>query len=179
MSSDLWSITSYFNPCRYKTKRANFDAFMEGMERVGANVLVVELAFDDEDFELPASDRVLQLRGTGVMWQKERLLNVAAATLPESCTKVAWLDCDLLFENPDWPRLTSEALDEYMVVQPFSTAVRLPRGVRKADGRGEYREQPHQPHRLGRLTRCPRRHRPLRADRFRSAACTAIRRESL
>ena len=138
MSSDLWSITSYFNPCRYKTKRANFDAFMEGMEKVGANILVVELAFDNEEFELPKSDRVLQLRGTGVMWQKERLLNVAAASLPESCTKIAWLDCDLLFENPDWPRLTSEALDEYMVVQPFSTAVRLPRGVRKADGRGEY-----------------------------------------
>ena len=140
MSSDLWSITSYFNPCRYKTKRENFDAFMEDMERVGANLLVVELAFADEEFELPESKNVLRLRGSGVMWQKERLLNIAAATLPDSCRKIAWLDCDLLFENPDWPRLTSEALDEYFVVQPFSTAVRLPRDSRVADGRGEYYE---------------------------------------
>jgi len=140
MSSDLWSITSYFNPCRYKTKRKNFDAFMEGMEQAGANVLVVELAFGDEEFELPQSDRVLRLRGSGVMWQKERLLNIAAASLPASCRKVAWLDCDLIFENPDWVQQTSEALDEYVVVQPFSTAIRLAQGTRKADGRGEYYE---------------------------------------
>ena len=80
MSSDLWVITCYFNPCRYKTKRANFDAFMAGMEDNRANVLVVELAFGDEEFELPKSKNVLRLRGSGVMWQKERLLNIAAAT---------------------------------------------------------------------------------------------------
>jgi hypothetical protein len=127
-TDDLWGITCYFNPCRYKTKRQNFELFMEGMEAVGANVLVVELAFGDEEFELPEGDRVLRLRGTGVMWQKERLLNIAAATLPASCRKVAWLDCDVLFENPDWFRQTSAALDDYVVVQPFSSAVRLLRG---------------------------------------------------
>ena len=47
MSSDFWVITSYFNPARYKTKRLNFDAFMAGMKAVGANVLVVEMAFGD------------------------------------------------------------------------------------------------------------------------------------
>lgn len=136
-ADDLWVITCYFNPCRYKTKRANFDAFMEGMKKDGANVLVVELAFADEEYELPEGDNVLRLRGSGVMWQKERLLNVAAKSLPESCTKVAWLDNDVLFENSDWVAETSAALDKYMVVQPFDWCVRLPQGVRKFDGRGE------------------------------------------
>lgn len=137
MSSDLWVITCYFNPCRYKTKRVNFDAFMEGMKKDGANVLVVELAFADEEYELPAGDNVIRLRGSGVMWQKERLLNIAAATLPPSCTKIAWLDNDVLFENPNWVQESSDALETAMVIQPYDWCVRLPRGMRKFDGRGE------------------------------------------
>ena len=137
MSSDLWVITCYFNPCRYKTKRANFDAFMAGMEESGANVLVVELAFADEEFELPKAKNVLRLRGSGLMWQKERLLNIAAATLPASCTKIAWLDNDILFDNPNWVEESSKALDEYVVIQPFDWCVRLPRGATKFDGRGD------------------------------------------
>jgi len=127
MSSDFWVITSYFNPARYKTKRLNFDAFMEGMNAVGANVLVVEMAFGDAPFELEPGERVLHFRGDSVMWQKERLLNVAAARLPDSCRKVGWFDADLIFKEPDWLERTSEALDRHMVLQPFSHAVRLNR----------------------------------------------------
>ena len=137
MSSDLWSITCYFNPCRYRTKRENFDIFMDGMKKSGANLLVVELAFGDEEFELPAGDNVLQLRGGGVMWQKERLLSIAAAQLPPECRKIAWLDNDLLFDDPRWAERTSEALDRYMVVQPFSSCIRLVRGTQSYDGGGE------------------------------------------
>jgi hypothetical protein len=136
MTSDLWVITCYFNPCRYTTKRENYDAFMAGMHETGASVLTVELAFGGDEFELHPSAAVLRLRGTGTMWQKERLLNVAAASLPASCRKVAWLDCDVLFENADWVCQTSEALEASVVVQPFDTAVRLARGQRTFDGQG-------------------------------------------
>jgi hypothetical protein len=127
MSSDFWVITCYFNPARYKTKRRNFDAFMAGMQKAGANVLVVESAFGDDPFELEPGENVLQLRGTGVMWQKERLLNIAAAQLPASARKIGWFDGDIIFKEPDWLERTSKALDRYMVVQPFSHAVRLHR----------------------------------------------------
>jgi hypothetical protein len=135
MTSDFCVITSYFNPARYKTKRRNFDAFMAGMNAVGANVLVAELAFGEEPFELEPGNNVLQLRGGGVMWQKERLLNVAASHLPPSCTKVGWFDADIIFKETDWFERTYEALDRYMVVQPFSHAVRLHRQNRD-DGTG-------------------------------------------
>lgn len=137
MSSDLWSITCYFNPCRYRTKRANFDVFMEGMKKAGANLLVVELAFGDEEFELEPGENVLQLRGGGVMWQKERLLNIALGHLPADCTKVAWLDNDLIFDDPRWLERTSKALDDLMVVQPFSSCIRMVRGTQSFDGGGE------------------------------------------
>jgi hypothetical protein len=135
VSSNFCVITSYFNPARYKTKRQNFDAFIKGMEEVGAKVVVVELAFGDDEFELDAGDNVLQFRGTDVMWQKERLLNVAVERLPETITKVGWFDADLIFKEPDWLDRTSRALDDYVVVQPFSHAVRLNRG-NEDDGTG-------------------------------------------
>lgn len=135
MSSDFCVITSYFNPARYRTKRQNFDAFMDGMAKLGAKVRVIELAFGDDDFELKAGDDVLQFRGTDVMWQKERLLNVAVSRLPPEITKVGWFDADLIFKEPDWLERTSEALEDFVVVQPFSHAVRLNRG-NEDDGTG-------------------------------------------
>ena len=130
MTSDFCVITSYFNPARYKTKRQNFDAFLDGMAKQNARVFVIELAFGDDEFELAKGPDVLQFRGTDemIMWQKERLLNVVAAQLPKSFTKVGWFDADLIFKEPDWLERTSEALEQHMVVQPFSHAVRLDRG---------------------------------------------------
>jgi hypothetical protein len=139
MGSDFWVITSFFNPARYKTKRRNFDAFSAGMKAAGANLLVVEMAFGDSSFELEPGKHVLQVRGDGTMWQKERLLNVAAARLPSSCRKVGWFDADIVFKEPDWLERTCEALDRYVVVQPFSQAVQLRRGNRD-DGSGNFHE---------------------------------------
>lgn len=136
MTSDFWVITSHFNPARYKTKRQNFDRFLDGMNAVGANVLVAELAFGDEEFELEPGENVLQLRAQDVMWQKEGLLNAAAARLPASCRKVGWFDADILFKEPDWLERTCEALEHHVVVQPFSHAVRLNRDNRD-DGTGQ------------------------------------------
>jgi hypothetical protein len=89
----------------------------------------VELAFG-ETFELQDGDAdvLLQLRGQDIMWQKERLLNLAVAALPPSCRKVTWLDCDLIFAAPDWAERTSRLLDRFPLVQPFSRAYRTPRG---------------------------------------------------
>jgi hypothetical protein len=136
MSDDTWIVTTYFNPCRYVTKRTNFELFVEGSRLATRNLLVVELAFGDAPFELTEMEHHVRLRGNGVMWQRERLVNLANACLPPNCTKVAWLDCDLLFEDGAWFERTSAALDHHVVVQPFSHCLLLERGQQAAgDGR--------------------------------------------
>ncbi|MBU2634665.1 MAG: hypothetical protein KJ674_05510, partial [Nanoarchaeota archaeon] len=40
----------------------------------------------------------------------------------------AWLDCDIIFDNDNWIEETSKLLEEYVVVQPFSFVVRMPKG---------------------------------------------------
>lgn len=68
------------------------------------------------------------------MWQKERLLNLALAHLPEACQKVAWIDCDILFENPDWAVDAVNLLEDYPVVQLFEKVVHVPRGRESCQG---------------------------------------------
>jgi len=125
---DLWIITCYYNPGSFQTKRKNYERFVAALKSVEARYRVVECAFEDARFELPDGPTAVRVRGGDILWQKERLLNLALTSLPSSCTKVAWLDCDLLFENPSWMKRTSEALEAVEVVQPYTHVVRLPRG---------------------------------------------------
>jgi hypothetical protein len=113
----LWAITSYFNPLGYRQRLANYRVFRR---RLGVPLLTVELTFGAAP-ELKAGDAdiLLQLSGGAVLWQKERLLNIALDSLPPDCREVAWLDCDILFERADWPARVSAALVRVPLLQPY------------------------------------------------------------
>lgn len=123
---DLWAITAFFNPVGYERKYLNYRRFRD---RLGVPLLAIELGYRDA-FELADCDAeiVVHLRGQDVLWQKERLLNLAVEALPASCRKVVWVDCDIVFDEPDWPETTSLALDRFALVQPYSRAFRTPPG---------------------------------------------------
>src|SRR5215203_77291 len=124
----LWAITSYFNPMRYKRKLANYRLFREHLP---LPLITVELSFGANDFDLREgeADILIQLRGGDVLWQKERLLNVALRALPSECTKVVWLDCDVVFGGGGWAEEVSGLLDEFPLVQAFSRIHHLPRDL--------------------------------------------------
>jgi len=117
-SDALWALTSYFNPMRYRRRRANYRAFRE---QLNVPLVAVELA-NGAGFELTEEDAdvLIQLRDGDVMWQKERLLNVALGALPASCRQVVWLDCDTVFAKEDWAERVSALLERFMLVQAFS-----------------------------------------------------------
>src|SRR5262249_42875518 len=133
---DLWIIVSYFNPLNYRTRRFNYDVFIGALQRSGLNHLTVECAFEGQQFSLPDSSNVIKVRSRSVLWQKERLLNLAVSWLPRSCKCVAWLDCDLLFTNPSWVVETVRLLDKFPVVQLFERCIRLPQGHLDHNGKG-------------------------------------------
>ena len=125
--SSLWGVTAFFNPQHY----------LRRSKQQGLRLLTVELAFNDAPFELHRREAeiLIQLRcgENSVMWQKERLLNIGLNHLPPECTSLVWLDCDVVFENPNWIRETAYLLQRYKVVQPFSISVRLPHRKDPAD----------------------------------------------
>ncbi len=120
---NLWAITSYFNPQHYQRRLQNYRTFRS---RLSVPLVTVELSFDGKfDFQPGDADLLIQLRGRDVMWQKERLLNLALTALPRECEKVAWLDCDVIFQESNWHHLACEALDQYPVIQPFQDVCEL------------------------------------------------------
>lgn len=125
----LWVITVYYNPCGYKSRRSTYDTFIKTMHNSGINVLTVECSFGDDPFELPPAHDVVKIRSESLLWQKERLINIGASYLPESCKYVAWVDCDVIFKNLNWARETCELLSrEYTVVQLWETCIMLEKG---------------------------------------------------
>lgn len=97
------------------------------MEYSGVELLTVECVFGDEEFELPESDDVLRIKTDSVLWQKEALLNLAAESLTPDVDAVAWIDCDVIFDNKNWVKETMEALDRAPVAQLFKSCLRLER----------------------------------------------------
>jgi len=94
----MLTVTSYFNPMRSRRRLANYRTFRH-------------------------ADHLIQLSGGDIMWQKERLLNIALEAVPDKVEDLAWIDCDLVFESPDWPDAARRALKSDNVIQLFSEAV--------------------------------------------------------
>jgi hypothetical protein len=124
--ADLGVVTSYFNPCGFKVRADNFERFVLPIKEAEIPLVVVEACFEGGE-SLPASHGTLQVAAKDVMWHKERLLDLGTGWLPSNCTKVAWVDADVIFENPDWAVETSSRLEHAVVVQPFAEAVRMSR----------------------------------------------------
>jgi len=122
----LWVISSYFNSQNYDSHYKNFLAFRRNLR---APLLVVELSKSGA-FQLTPNDAdiLIQLRGEDTIWQKERLLNLAMEALPGEADYVAWVDCDVIFEDDAWARRAQEKLSKHsLLLQPFSTATHLTR----------------------------------------------------
>lgn len=117
LSRNLWAITCYFNPLGYQSRLKNYRIFRQ---RLIVPLVAVELSHDGQ-YHLRADDAeiLIQIKCEDFLWQKERLLNVALQSVPQDCPAVAWLDCDVVFENPDWPQRASELLQSFKIIEPF------------------------------------------------------------
>jgi hypothetical protein len=147
--NDLWAVTCYFNPARYGSRLRNYRAFRA---RLRLPLVAVELVLDGQPVLGDGdAERVVHVEGGDVMWQKERLLNIALQHLPAECEKVAWLDCDVIFERDDWSVAVASALDTVPLVQAFDTVCDLGRNASHdcLDGNG----CPHTPSTLSAIDR--------------------------
>ena len=122
---ELVVITPYFNPCHYLTRRKNYGIFLDGIARAGVRCITIECAFGGDDFELAETADVMRIRARDVLWQKERLINLAAASLPRQCKHVAILDGDILFENKCWVDDLMGVMQTCSIAQVFESALML------------------------------------------------------
>lgn len=108
-------ITSFFNPTDSTRLKSNYTEFRKHLKQP---ITTVELTFGDQSFFIKDS---IKIRGNNnnIMWQKERLLNIALQHLPSCFDKVAWIDADILFENKNWFKEAELQLEKFPLIQLF------------------------------------------------------------
>jgi hypothetical protein len=133
---DLCVILCVFNMEPGSEKQANFELCRRLYALSGIPLVVIECAFGESAWACEPGPGVYRVRATTALWQKERLINLALTRVPARCTKVAWIDADILFENTQWAVTASERLNDLVVVQLADRIIRLPRGAREYCGTG-------------------------------------------
>lgn len=121
----FWVVTSFYNPGRSRRRIENYFAFRRNLD---APLLVIELA-EQGEHQLSADDAevLVKVAGNARIWQKERLLNIALGELPDKVEFVAWIDCDVVFGNPDWIDEAQSLLQSSkLFVQLFDTVTHMP-----------------------------------------------------
>jgi hypothetical protein len=119
----VWAITSYFTPVGFRRRLSNYKIFRTNL---AVPLVTVELSFDGR-FELTDDDAdiLIQIAGGAVLWQNERLLNLAVNAVPSNVKNVAWLGCDVILERADWVDEAKRQLNEFNAIQLFSAAVEI------------------------------------------------------
>lgn len=121
--SDLWVITAFYNLAGWSSRLENYRAFHRAL-----SVPLATIEWNPAGrFQLAATDadRLIQVQGGDLMWQKERLLGRALSALPGHVRYVAWVDCDIIFADPQWHQRMRRLLQDQLVVQPFRRVVYL------------------------------------------------------
>ena len=123
----LYVICTVSNPARFKSRYELYHRFKLGCERVGVQLVTVELALGDRPFEVTdaGNPRHVQLRTWDELWLKESCINIGISRLPQDWEYVAWIDADTEILRHDWPAEICHLLQQYQVIQLFDTAVDL------------------------------------------------------
>lgn len=124
---ELYVITTISNPLGYVSRYKLYREFCRHIEKSGAVLYTVELAFGDQPFAVTTEGNPhhVQLRSPHQIWHKENLINVALKRLPADWKYVAWLDADIAFVRPDWVTETLRQLQRHPFVQMFTHAIDL------------------------------------------------------
>lgn len=123
--SEIWAVTAYYNPTNSKRRLDNFRAFRESLSLPLAAVDWSWSKGPGHQLQTGDAEILIQVSSTDLMWQKERLLNLAIRALPASCKYVCWLDCDVIFLNPNWFEDVVLELSRSQLLQPYGTLINL------------------------------------------------------
>ncbi len=127
MQELLHVVTAYANPLRWASRLKLQLAFEQEMLDAGVNLTTVECAYGNLPFVLPANPHInrIQVRAKTLFWTKENLINIGISRLPADWKYLGWFDGDISFRKPTWASDTVHALQQYEVVQPWSTCYDL------------------------------------------------------
>lgn len=117
----LYVVSVISNPARFKRRYQLFNEYTERMNKnPKVKLYTTELQLGNRPF---ATNSTFKVRSNHNLWHKENLINYTIARLPEEANYIAWIDADITFLNPQWAEETIEKLQEFNVVQPWTSAI--------------------------------------------------------
>ena len=129
IDNTLHVVTVISNICEFKRRWELMKNFIERLENHQNIILyVVEMAYGNQDFHITSSTNPLhlQLRTEFSLWHKENMINLAInKLLPRDWKAVAWIDGDIEFENLNWVIDTLKVLNNFDIIQLFTTCFDL------------------------------------------------------
>jgi hypothetical protein len=130
----LYVVAVISNPRRFKRRYQLYREFRERMLATkGIHFVTVEATYGERAAEvMPTADMaeqydhyIVQTENRAESWSKESLINYGVCKLPGDWKYMAWIDADIVFNNPDWVSATKHALQHHPFVQMFQTAADL------------------------------------------------------
>lgn len=124
VKNKLAVITAFFNPCNYSNLKNNYDIFEKNIKNF-CDLFVIELSFNDNFYIKNKNSIKIKGNKKNILWQKERMLNILLEKIPEEYTDIAWIDCDIIFQDKDWVEKIYESLNENKIIQLFKKCYRF------------------------------------------------------
>jgi len=128
MKSELLHVvTAISNPVRWDSRINLYKQFEEHMLDSGVNLTVVECQYGERPHDLIPTNKFVNhipVRAKTQTWNKENLLNIGIARIPEA-KYICWSDADIEFRKNSWAADTVHALQQYDIVQPWTDAYDL------------------------------------------------------
>lgn len=120
-------VLVFFNPTGSVRLVSNYLYVWNLLMAANIPVFGIELCFPWQRRPAIAEGfKTLTVRSTSVMFHKEKLQQRLLQEIPaETYPKVMSLDCDIVFNRPDWYDAVSAALDAHPVIQPWERCQRL------------------------------------------------------
>lgn len=110
----------FFNPSKSVRLLMNYLYTVEKLKAANIPYYTVEVVYN----ECKEIDDAIHIkaREENVMFQKEKLCRMLEKKIPIKFSKLLFMDADIVFENPLFYSETSRLLNDYDIVQPFTTA---------------------------------------------------------
>lgn len=107
----------YFNSAKSKRMLMNYMYALEKLKLADIPYYTIEM------YETtPEIKDAIHVKTDFILFQKERLSRVLETYIPKTFTKLMFIDCDIVFDNPNWYNEVSDKLDKCEIVQPFTHA---------------------------------------------------------
>jgi len=120
VKKDLAVCLVYFNCIKSKRLLMNYLYVVEKFKIAGIPVFTIEMYETS-----PEIADAIHVKTDFILFQKERLCYLLEKRIPESFSKLLFIDSDLVFQNLNWYNDLSLKLDKFSIVQPFEKAVWL------------------------------------------------------